>query len=171
MAVHDPAGNGDGVAVQPLEQMFPADQAEPLAVAVIGEGEHHIGAAAHQLLMKLLDHFRVVDHDFGHIAPRLQIAAPLHLEEVAAAVDDRLSGGQAFGKRSGHGRPPLFAERKPDRTDERESPVCDLDAPVCGMAERGGKPARAAKPAIRAPSCAGGARWPSAPILNINFLY
>ena len=112
MAVHDLARDGDGVAVEPLQQVLPADQAEPLAVAVIGEGEHHVGAAAHELLVKLLHHFGVVDHHFGHIASRLEVAAPLHLEQVAAAVDDRLSGGQAFHERSGHDRPPLSSLRE-----------------------------------------------------------
>ena len=112
MAVHDLAGDGDGVPVEPLQQVFPADEAQSLAVAVIGEGEHHIRAAAHQLLVKLLDDLRMVDHHFGRIGARRQVAAPLHLEEVAAAVNDRLPGGHAFRERSGHGRPPLFAERK-----------------------------------------------------------
>ena len=112
MAQGDLAGNGDGVAVEPLQQVLPADQAQSLAVAVVGEGEHHVGAAAREFLVKLLDDFRMVDHHFGHIGPRLEVAAPLHLEQVAAAVDDRLSGGQAFHERSGHDRPPLSAWRK-----------------------------------------------------------
>jgi len=109
MAVHDLARDGNGVAVEPLQQVLPADQTEPLTVAVIGKGEHHVRAAAHELLVKLLYHFGVVDHHFGHIASRLEVAAPLHLEQVAAAVNDRLTGGQAFHERSGHDRPPLSA--------------------------------------------------------------
>ena len=112
MAVDDPAGDGDGIAVELLQQVFPADKAQSLAVAVIGEGEHHIRTAAHQLLVQLLDDLRMVDHDFRHIAAGRKVAAPFHLEEVAAAVDDSLPGRQAFSKRSGHGRPLLFAERR-----------------------------------------------------------
>ena len=56
-------------------------------VAVVGEGLDHVGARVHELAVQLLDDLGVVQDDLGDERPRLEVPAPLALEEVALGAD------------------------------------------------------------------------------------
>ena len=77
------AGDRERVAVQALEVALAADLAELRAVPVVGERDHHVGAAAQELAVQLAHGVRVVEDDLGDVRAALQVAAALELEQVA----------------------------------------------------------------------------------------
>ena len=71
------------VPVERLEVLLPSDHPQLLAVAVIGEGDHHLGAGAEELPMKLAYGVGKVEHRLRHERSTLHVAASLQLEEVS----------------------------------------------------------------------------------------
>ena len=88
---------GQRRAVHRLEIVLPADQPQFFAMRVIGEGLDHVGAGAQEIAMQVLDLLGEVEHDLRHVGARLQVAAPLQLEEVALGANHR-SRGKPFEK-------------------------------------------------------------------------
>jgi hypothetical protein len=68
-----------------LQQVLFADQPQLLAMGVVGERLHHVGAGVHELAVKLRHLLGMVEHHLRHEAAGLQVAAPLQLEQVASA--------------------------------------------------------------------------------------
>ena len=58
-----------------------------LAVAVVGERDHDLGAGAQELAVQLADGVREVEHDLRHVRAALQVAAALELEQVALGAE------------------------------------------------------------------------------------
>jgi hypothetical protein len=61
-------------------------------MGVISERLDHIGARAEEVAMQVLDLLGEIENDLWHIGARLQIAAPLQLEEVALSANHRSRG-------------------------------------------------------------------------------
>ena len=76
------------IAVHRLEQIFLADQTQLFAVGIIGKRLDDVGARTGKIAMKLAHHIRLFEHDLRHERARLNIAAPLQLEEVALGTND-----------------------------------------------------------------------------------
>ena len=77
-----------GVAVERLEVVLAADRAQLVAVAVVGERDHHVGAGAQHLPVQPANGVGEVEHHLGDERPGLQEAAALELEQVALGADD-----------------------------------------------------------------------------------
>src|SRR6185437_15869941 len=75
-----------------LEILLAADEAQLLAMPVIGEGLDDVGAGMHELAVELLDELRVLQYHLRHEGTGLEIAAPLELEEIALGADHRTGG-------------------------------------------------------------------------------
>ena len=91
------AGDLQRLAVDLLERVLLADQPQLLAVGVVGEGLDDVRAGVHELAVQLRHQLRVLEHDLGDERARLQVAAPLELEEVALGADDRALSRAARG--------------------------------------------------------------------------
>ena len=91
--------NRQGVAVERLQQRLLADDAQLLAMAVVGEGLDHVGAGVDEIAVQLAHQIGMLEHDFGHEGAGLQIAAPLELEEIAFGADDRPRGEAVYQSR------------------------------------------------------------------------
>ena len=74
--------------VERLEVVLAPDRAQLLAVAVVGERDHHLGAGAEHLAMELPHGLGEVEHDLRHERPGLEVAAPLELEQVTLGSQD-----------------------------------------------------------------------------------
>ena len=74
--------------VELLEEMLLADDPHLLAVRVVRERLHDVGARVHEVAVQLRDDLGMIEHDLGNERARLHIAAPLELEEVALGADD-----------------------------------------------------------------------------------
>jgi len=88
----DLPGDGEGLAVHLLQQVLFADDAQLLAVRVIGKGLDHVGARVHELAVQAAHYLGVVEHDLRDKGAGLEVAAPLALEEVSFRADDRALG-------------------------------------------------------------------------------
>ena len=66
-----------------------ADDPQLLAVRVVGERLDDVRARVDELAVQLGHLLRVLEHDLGDERARLQVAAPLELEEVALGADHR----------------------------------------------------------------------------------
>ncbi len=113
----DRAGDAERCAVHGHQVLLPADDAQLLAVHVVGQRLGDIGAGVHEVHVQLFNHLRVLEEHLGHEGTRLQVAAPLELEQVAFRADHRPLGQAreqvAFGALRLR-RPPL-AHRNPRR--------------------------------------------------------
>jgi hypothetical protein len=105
--------------VDRLEILFAADDAQLLAVGVVGAGLDDVGAGMDEVAMELDERLGMLDHDLGHEGAGLQIAAALELEDIAFRADDG-AVGEAFEQVLGHGRsskgksmPAIFASAPP----------------------------------------------------------
>ncbi len=67
--------------------LFAADDAQLLAMRVIGERLDDVGARMDEVAMELRDRLRMLEHDLRHERARLQIAPPLELEDIAFGAD------------------------------------------------------------------------------------
>ena len=81
------ARDPERVSVQRLEIVLAADRAHLLAMAVVRERDHDLGAGPQELAVQLADGVGEVEHDLGHIRPALEIAAPLELEQIALGTE------------------------------------------------------------------------------------
>ncbi len=75
--------------VELLEQMLLSDDPHLLAVRVVRERLHDVGARVHEVAVQLRDDLGMVEHDLGDERAGLQIAAPLELEKIALGTDHR----------------------------------------------------------------------------------
>ena len=75
--------------VELLEQVLLPDDPHLLAVRVVRERLHDVGARVHEVAVQLRDDLGMVEHDLGHERAGLQVAAPLELEEIALGADHR----------------------------------------------------------------------------------
>ncbi len=82
-------GDGQGLPVERLEDALLADHPQLLAVTVVRERLHHVGAGVHELPVQTLDDLGVLQHDLGDERACLQVSPALALEEVALGADDR----------------------------------------------------------------------------------
>src|SRR3990172_2751902 len=105
-----------GLAVERLEIVLAADGAELLAVAVVGEGDHDLGAGAEELAVELPHRVGEVEDYLGHVRPALQVAAALELEEVALGAEDGVAR-KSFDKRA-HGSASLPSSSRAKRRDK-----------------------------------------------------
>ena len=83
-----PGGDGEGLPVQRLEEVFLADHPQLFPVTVVRERLHDVGACVHELTVQFLDDLRVIQHDLGDERPGLKVAPPLTLEEVTLGAHD-----------------------------------------------------------------------------------
>ena len=95
-------------AVDRLEVALAADDAQLLAMRVVGERLDDVRARVDEVAMELRHDLRMLEHDLGHERAGLQVAAPLELEDVAFGADDgalveALRAGRVGARRSGHG--------------------------------------------------------------------
>ena len=123
--------------VERLEQVLLADDAQLLAVAVVGEGLDHVRAGVGELAVQARDHLGVVEHHGGHEGAGLQVAAALAFEEVALGADDGAGGESVEKSGRAHGAIPLHPAQ------EGSSPR------VTNRARRGHPPSRRAQLARR----------------------
>src|SRR5438128_12663432 len=92
--------------------MLLADDAQLLAVRVVGEGLDDVRAGVHELAVQLRDHLGMLEHDLGHVGAGLQLAASLALEEIALRADDGAACEAiekpklGLGSAVSHGHPP-----------------------------------------------------------------
>ena len=84
----DIAGDLQRLAVDRLEVVLAADQRQLLAVGVVRERLDDVGTSVDELPVQLGDERRLLEDDLRHERPRLQVAAPLELEEVPLGADD-----------------------------------------------------------------------------------
>jgi hypothetical protein len=56
-------------------------------MGVVGEGLDHVRSGVHELAVQLGDDVRVLEHDLGHVRPRLQVAPALELEQVSLGAE------------------------------------------------------------------------------------
>ena len=70
-----------------LEVVLPADDAELVAVGVVGERLDDVRAGVDEVAVELVDDLRMLEHDLGDERARLQVAAALELEDVALGAD------------------------------------------------------------------------------------
>src|SRR6185437_2598433 len=88
----DLLGDLERLPVDLLEILLAADDAQLLAMRVIGEGLDDVRAGMDELAMELGDQIGVLEHHFGDEGAGLQIAASLELEEIALGADHRPGG-------------------------------------------------------------------------------
>ena len=67
----DGLGDVERTTVDRLEILLAADHAKFLAVRVIGKRLDHVRSGVHEVAMKLLHDFGMVEHDLGHESARL----------------------------------------------------------------------------------------------------
>src|SRR5205823_7610247 len=105
-------GDGQGLAVQRLQEMLFADDAQLLAVGVVGEGLDDVGARVHEVAVDLPHHLGMLEHDLGYESAGLQVPALLAREEIAfrandgAACESLEKAKRGLGRVVSHGRPP-----------------------------------------------------------------
>ena len=56
-------------------------------MGVVGERLDHVRTGVHELAVQPGDEVGVLEHDLGHVRARLQVAAPLELEQVSLGAD------------------------------------------------------------------------------------
>ena len=123
------------LAVERLEDVLLADDLELLAMAVIGERLDHVGAGAHELAVELAHRLGGVEHDLRHVRPRLEVAAPLQLEQIALGADHRPLGQPLQQSFPGHRALPCLPsrERWPSGgggVNHRRHAPCGMGAPA-----------------------------------------
>jgi hypothetical protein len=79
-------GQPDRLAVERFQVAFTANRLELLAVAIVGQSNHHFCTGA-QELAQLPERIGIIQHDFGDERAGLDIAAPLELEDVAFGAE------------------------------------------------------------------------------------
>ncbi len=57
-------------------------------VGVVGQGNHDLSSSEQELAMQSLDRLRIIQYDFWHEWPGLDIAAALKLEDIALGTQD-----------------------------------------------------------------------------------
>ena len=91
-APRDLPGDAKRRAIDPGEVFLAAHHPQLGAVGVVGEGLDHIRARVDELAVERLHQIRPIEHDLRHIGARLQISAPLELEQIPFGADHRPSG-------------------------------------------------------------------------------
>jgi hypothetical protein len=79
-------GQPHRLAVERFQVAFAAHRLELLAVAIVGQGDHHFGAGAQELAVQLPERIGIIQHDFGD-ERAFDVAAPLELENVAFSAE------------------------------------------------------------------------------------
>src|SRR5690349_12267247 len=82
-----PAGQPHRLPVHRLQVALAAHVTQLLPVRVVGQRHHHVRARAQELAMQLTHGVRVVEYHLGHERARLDVAAPLQLEDVALGAE------------------------------------------------------------------------------------
>ena len=82
-------GDRQRLPVHLLQQVLLADHSQLFAMRVVGEGLDHVRPGMDELAVELRHEIRMLQDHLGHIRPRLQVAAPLELEEIPFGADDR----------------------------------------------------------------------------------
>ena len=100
VTLHHAPGDTHGLAVQGFQQVLLPDQPQLFPVAVVGEGQHDVGSGTGELGVQFFKRVRMLQHHLGHVGPGLQIAAPFHLEEVTAGVQDGIVAVQPIQERT-----------------------------------------------------------------------
>ena len=77
--------------------LLPADDPQLRAVRVVRERLDHVRAGVDEVSVELLDEIGVFEDHLRHEGARLEIAAPLELEEVPLGADDG-PGGEPLEK-------------------------------------------------------------------------
>ena len=90
--VRDTLRDRERAAVHLLEQVLLPDDAELLAMRVVGERLDDVRARMHELAVELRDEPGLLEHDLRDERTRLQIPAALELEEVPLRADHRPLG-------------------------------------------------------------------------------
>jgi hypothetical protein len=80
-------GDPHRLAVHGLQVAVTAHIGELLPVRVVGQRHHDVGAGPQELPVQLADGVRLIQDDFGNERARLDVAAPLELEDVALGAD------------------------------------------------------------------------------------
>jgi hypothetical protein len=115
----DLVGDADRLAVHLLEVAVTPDVLELLAVRVVGERDHDVGAGAEELAVQLPHGVGRVEDHLRHVRSRLHVSAAFQLEDVAFGADDDAFGeallqgplrrtahrGRSSSKRAGSNRP------------------------------------------------------------------
>src|SRR6201985_3326282 len=83
------AGEPHRLPVHRLQVALAAHVTQLLPVRVVGQRHHHVRARAQELAMQLTHGVRVVEYHLGHERARLDVAAPLQLEDVALGAEHR----------------------------------------------------------------------------------
>ena len=81
--------DGERLPVERLELAFPADDAQLLAVRVVGQRLDDLRAGVDEVAVELRDDLRMLEHGLGDECARLQVPTPLELEDVALGTDHR----------------------------------------------------------------------------------
>ena len=68
--------------------MFLADKAQLFAVAVICKRLDHVRTRAPEFPMQTRDDFGMLQYDFRHEGPRLQIPSTLEFKQISLGADD-----------------------------------------------------------------------------------
>ena len=98
----DLVGDPDGLAVQLLELALPPDVLELLAVRVVGERDHDVGAGPQELPVQLPQRVRLVQDHLGDVRTGLDVTPAFEFEDVPLGPDDRTLG-EAIGQRATDG--------------------------------------------------------------------
>ena len=81
-------GKSQRLPVEGLEHVLPADDAQLLAMGVIGEGLDDVRAGVDEITVELRHDFGVLEHHLGDIGARLEVPTALALEQVALRTDE-----------------------------------------------------------------------------------
>src|ERR687886_154184 len=65
-----------------ISRTIAPDHPQLLSVAVVGEGDHHLGAGPGELAVELAHCLGKVEHDLRDVGAALEVAASLQLEQV-----------------------------------------------------------------------------------------
>ena len=75
-------------AVHLLQRVLLADDTELLAMGVVGEGQHDVGACVQEVAVELSHDLRVLQNRLRHVGAGGEITATLDLEQIALGADD-----------------------------------------------------------------------------------
>src|SRR6185436_2861352 len=91
----DRLGDRERLPVHCLELMLAADDAQFLAMRIIGEGFDDVGSRVDEIAVDLRDDLGMIEHRFRHESARLHVTAALELEQVTFGAAAR-TVGEAF---------------------------------------------------------------------------
>ena len=86
----DLVGDAHGGPVHLFEVPLTTDYLQLLAVGVIGQGDHDLGAGTQELAVQLDHRLWRVENDLGNVRPGLDVAAALEFEDVTLGAEDHV---------------------------------------------------------------------------------